>query len=112
MIVKRKNDIPDTPVKMEGAEDVTIRVLVGQDDGSEKIAMRCFCVRPGGHTPEHTHNFEHLVRVQKGRGQVVDPYGRAVEVAEGDSLFVPADEKHQFRNPFKENFEFICVIPV
>lgn len=98
-------------VEMKGAADVKIRILVGPDQGSDDIVMRHFKILPGGNTPEHTHPFEHVVKVEKGKGMVVDSSRTEHEVNEGDSLFVSPDEQHQFKNPFDSDFEFLCIIP-
>lgn len=103
--------ITSAKVEMEGASNVRMRLLIGQDDGSDKIFMRHFFISSGGNTPFHQHNYEHLVKVENNKGIVVDENGNEFEIAKGQSIFVRANEKHQFRNPFKEDFEFICIIP-
>jgi quercetin dioxygenase-like cupin family protein len=98
-------------VKMEGAKDVKMKILIGMNNGSENIFMRHFFIAPGGNTPFHQHNYEHLVKVENNNGVVVDETGNEYEITKGQSIFVKANEKHQFRNPFSEDFEFICIIP-
>ena len=34
------------------------------------------------------------------------------EVKAGDVVFVPGEEKHQFKNPTDRPWEFICLIPM
>jgi len=98
-------------VQMEGAKDVKMKILIGPNDGSENIFMRHFFITPGGNTPFHQHNYEHLVKVENNSGIVVDENGNEYEIRIGQSIFLKANEKHQFRNPFNEDFEFICIIP-
>jgi quercetin dioxygenase-like cupin family protein len=88
-----------------------MKILIGLTDESDNIIMRQFTIAPEGHTPYHQHNYEHLVKVEKNKGMVVDENGDQHEVQKGQSVFVKANEKHQFRNPFGEDFEFICIIP-
>jgi len=111
MKLNRKQDLTPTAVDAEGAKDVTLRMLVGPDDGSDAIHMRLFTVRSGGHTPRHEHSWEHLIKVERGRGVLVDAEGREHPLEPGMSVFVEPDEIHQFRNPHADEFEFICVIP-
>ena len=33
-------------------------------------------------------------------------------ITSGDSIFVPANDLHQFRNLSQESLEFICIVPV
>jgi quercetin dioxygenase-like cupin family protein len=98
-------------VNMEGAKDVRMKILVGPRDGSENIILRHFIIAPGGNTPYHKHNYEHLVKIEKNKGIAVDKDGKEFEVKAGHSLYVVPNEMHQFRNPFNEDFEFLCIIP-
>ena len=110
MKVKQDSEVQAVPVDMDGAKDVTMKILLGPDDGSENIIVRLFTVAPGGHTPYHTHDFEHLVQARSGRGVVIDAAGGEQELVCGRSVFVAPNEKHQFANPFDEPFELTCTI--
>lgn len=111
MKINKNDEILSAIVEMEGAKDVKMKILIGPKDESENIIMRYFTIAPGGHTPFHQHNYEHVVKIENNRGVVVDENGVENEVMKGQSLFVKPDEMHQFKNPFRENFEFICIIP-
>jgi len=104
-------DLESVEVKMGGAKDTVLTILVGNDDGSERIIMRHFKVMPKGHTPHHSHDFEHVVKVEKGIGIVVDEDENEHKISVGNSFFVAPNVMHQFKNPYDEPFEFICVIP-
>jgi len=110
MIVKQDAFVEAVPVNMEGAESVTMGIPIGLNDGSYNMIMRLFSIAPGGHTPYHTHDYEHLVRVISGKGTVLDANGTAHELAAGHSVFVAPNEKHQFCNPYGEPFEFTCTV--
>ena len=75
-------------VNMEGAKDVRMKILVGPRDGSENIILRHFIIAPGGNTPYHKHNYEHLVKIEKHKGIAVDKDGKESEVKAGHSLYV------------------------
>jgi quercetin dioxygenase-like cupin family protein len=111
MKINNNQEISANEVNMEGAKDVRMKILIGPRDKSENIIMRHFFVAPGGHTPFHQHNYEHVIKVEQNKGIAVDENGNEFEVKKGQSLFVEPNEKHQFRNPFKEDFEFLCIIP-
>ena len=98
------------PVVAEGAKGARIRVLIGPDDGAANFHMRHFEVEPGGCTPFHEHEHEHEVLVLKGTG-VVRSAGGDRPFKQGDVIFVPGGEKHQFCNNSGETFEIICLIP-
>jgi len=98
MIIKKNDDVPEGAVEEEGIKNVTRKILIGPDDGSSKIVMRHFKVLPEGHTPFHSHDHEHVVKIENGK------------VSQGQSLLIEQNKNHQFKNPFQEPFEFLCII--
>lgn len=111
MKIKKEEKIPEAIPEEKGIKKVTRKILIGLEDGSDKIIMRYFRVLPGGNTPFHHHEFEHVVRIEKGKGVVVNEAREEIQVSPGQSVFIPGGEKHQFKNPGDESFEFICTIP-
>jgi len=110
MIIKKDADVPEIFVVEEGAKGVKRKILIGPEDDSLNIIMRYFKVLAGGSTPFHSHNLEHVVKIEKGKGIVVNEAGEEIVVSEGQSLFIKGSEEHQFKNPFQEPFEFLCII--
>ena len=98
------------PVDMEGASGVTMRMLVGPEDGAPNFHMRHFTVAPGGHSPHHQHDYEHEVLILAGSGLVKSEQGDR-PCQKNVVVFVPANEKHQFVNTGPDPLEFICLIP-
>jgi quercetin dioxygenase-like cupin family protein len=111
MKINNNDQIQASEVKMEGALNVSMKILIGLNDQSDNIIMRHFIIAPGGNTPWHQHNYEHVVKVEKNRGMAIDENGNEIEIKPGQSLFIKPNEMHQFKNPFGEDFEFICIIP-
>jgi quercetin dioxygenase-like cupin family protein len=111
MKINNNDEILAAEVKMEGAKNVKMKILIGSGEESENIVMRHFFIAPGGNTPFHQHNYEHVVKVERNRGIAMDENGNEHEIKKGQSLFIKPNEKHQFRNPYNEEFEFICIIP-
>jgi quercetin dioxygenase-like cupin family protein len=98
-------------VKMPGAFKAMKQSAIGVADGSKGFAFRVFTLKPGGHTPFHAHDFEHLNYVVSGIGALVTEAGPS-PVARGDFAFVPGCEKHQYRNRSRtRDFVFICAVP-
>jgi len=110
MLVKSVESVPVEPVNVDGAKNATVRWLITEADGAPNFAMRLFEVGPGGHTPHHAHPYEHEVFVLEGGGVVVGPEGERPFQA-GQVVFVPANEKHQFRNTSSGPCKFLCLIP-
>lgn len=110
MILKSIESVPSEVVDMEGAKDARVRWLISEKDGAPTFAMRLFELAPGGHTPHHTHCSEHEVFVVEGTGTAVGADGERPFRA-GDVIYIPPDEKHQFRNTSHAVCKFLCLIP-
>lgn len=91
-------------------EGVSLRVVIGQEEGAPFFAMRVFEVQPGHSTPYHSHWWEHEVFVLSGNGVVRTSHGE-IPVGHGSTVFVPGAAMHQFQNAGHDILRFICVIP-
>jgi len=111
MIIRKLADVPATPMAMDGVRDVSKQLLVGSADGAPNFSFRVFTVAPGGHSPHHSHDVEHVNYVISGQGALVDGDGRHNPLAPGDFAFVAPGDVHQFRNIGSEPFVFICAVP-
>lgn len=102
--------IPLQPVTLEGAVGCQMRVLVGQEDGAPNFTMRQFVVSPGGHTPLHSHPYEHEVFVLEGQGSV--RVGECqYRLEPGTVVYLPPGILHQFLNTGTAPLRFLCLIP-
>ena len=110
MKIAKADSIAAKPVKMEGAEGVTIRMLIHKVDGAPNFTMRQFDIAPGGCTPEHRHDWEHEAYVLAGSGTVLTPDGDK-PITAGDCIFVAPGELHQFRAGGNDELKFLCLIP-
>ncbi len=102
--------VPYEPVRMDGAVGCRVRWLIGAADCALNFAMRQFEVAPGGHTPRHSHPYEHEVFVLEGEG-VVSEKDADHRLKAGDVVYVKPDEVHQFRNTGSKPLKFLCLIP-
>jgi quercetin dioxygenase-like cupin family protein len=110
MKVNHYEQVAQQPVEMEGSHGCSVRMLLGERDGTPNFAMRQFEVAPGGYTPRHSHPYEHEVFVLEGQGLVFegnDPH----MLKAGDVVLVKPDEVHQFRNTGTSPLKFLCLIP-
>lgn len=110
MKVQQAETVPAKAVEMEGAVGCTVRQLVNEADGAPTFAMRQFEVAPGGHTPRHSHDYEHEVFVLEGSGLVFEGNNQHPLTA-GDVVLVKPNEIHQFRNTGQRPLKFLCLIP-
>ena len=102
--------VESSPVTMEGSAGCQIRCLVGPDDGAPSFSMRQFEVAPGGHTPRHSHAYEHEVFVLEGTGLAFGA-SREQTLRPGTVVYVEPGEEHQFRNTGSGPLKFLCLIP-
>lgn len=110
MKVQSLEQVESVPVTMEGAVGCRVRWLIGERDGAPNFAMRQFEVQPGGHTPKHSHPYEHEVYVLEGTGEILEgDVPRAFRA--GDVILVQPDEIHQFRNTSQAPLKFLCLVP-
>jgi quercetin dioxygenase-like cupin family protein len=110
MKVNHAEVVPSAPVEMPGASGCRVRWLIGEPDGAPNFAMRQFEVQPGGHTPKHSHPYEHEVFILEGTGVVLEG---SVEhrFQAGDVIYVAPDDVHQFRNTGAAPLKFLCLVP-
>jgi quercetin dioxygenase-like cupin family protein len=87
-------------------------VPISKKDGSPHFSFRVFTIEPRGHTPYHTHPFEHLNFIIEGHGVLVTESGEERKVKAGDFALVLPDEKHQYKNKSEtEPLIMICAVP-
>lgn len=113
MKITSLDKVASLPMQMEGALNVTKQVPISKDDGAPVFSFRVFTVAPGGHTPYHAHNFEHLNYIIAGEGAMVNEAGDLQPVKAGDFCLALPNEKHQYRNTSEnEDLQFICAVPI
>nr|MEE4269054.1 cupin domain-containing protein [Candidatus Krumholzibacteria bacterium] len=112
MLIRKLDEVTKTRVDMEGVKGITKQLVLGSADGVPNFSFRVFTLEPGGHSPHHTHEVEHLNFVLSGQGCLMDEEGKANPLGAGDFAFVAPHDVHQFRNTSDtEDFVFICAVP-
>jgi quercetin dioxygenase-like cupin family protein len=106
----RYTEITPTPFDDGKARRVAGRVAIGKADGAANFCMRVFEIAEGGHTPRHSHAWEHEMFYHSGRGEVLCD-GRWTPVQAGTAVFVPPGAEHQVRNTGEEPLVFVCLVP-
>ena len=99
-----------TAVAMDGARGTSRQVPIGKADGAPNFSIRVFTLEPGGHTPHHQHDSEHLNYILEGRGEVMEG-DTPRRVQAGDFVLVMPQERHQYRNPGDSPLVFMCMVP-
>lgn len=111
MLIRNVNEVEPTPVSTPGVEGVRMTVMVGRSDGAPNFAVRQFEIEPGGHTPRHSHDYEHEVYVVAGAGAFLLD-GERRPIKPGDVIYVPAHREHQFQADQSEGLRFLCMTPL
>ncbi len=111
MIIRKLDDVPVTGVDLDGVSGITKQLVIGSDDGTPNFSFRVFTVEPGGHSPHHNHDVEHLNYIISGQGALMDGDGRPHPLGQGDFAMVAPNDIHQFRNTGDTPFVFICAVP-
>ena len=94
----------------QGSSKVKVRWLITKKTGADNFFMRLFEIEPEGFTPHHTHLWEHEIFILEGEGNIISE-GKEIRFTAGDAIFIPSNEKHQFRNNSKKIVKMLCLIP-
>jgi len=110
MKITRLQECESSAVDLVGASGATRQVPIGKADGAPNFSIRVFTLEPGGHTPHHRHESEHLNYILSGSGVVMDgETPRPVDA--GAFILVKPHEKHQYRNTGDTPLVFMCMVP-
>ncbi len=110
MPVKPYQEMDMKPLQVKGGEHVSKAIVIGGLDGWPNHTLRVFRLGPGGYSPRHSHDWEHVNYIIKGTGEL--RLGDNLHtVREHDFAYVPPNTEHQFRNAGDDEFEFICIVP-
>lgn len=110
MKITRLDQCPEQAVEMEGVLGARKQVPIGLADGVPNFSIRVFTLEPGGHTPHHSHQAEHLNYVLEGDGEILSDQGPR-PIGAGDYVFISPGERHQYRNIGQKNLRFLCMVP-
>ena len=88
----------------------TYTVLISGEQTSGRFAMIDMLIPPGGGPPSHRHNFEECSRVLEG---AIDVHLRdlpPVRLDAGESVNIPANAPHSFRNVAQAPARLLCTV--
>jgi quercetin dioxygenase-like cupin family protein len=100
----------NSAVQSYTSNNATKQVLIGRSDGANNFEVRSFTIPPRGFSSLDYHQHDHGVLILQGRALVLLGE-RYEEVAEGDVVYIPGFERHQFENLTDEPLVFLCIIP-
>lgn len=105
------NKSESDPILMNDGEVSGIKFypMITEKDGAPNFAMRLFEIEALGHTPKHTHPWEHEVVVLSGSGHVLKVEEK-IAIKKGDFILVPPEMLHQFIAG-ENGMDMVCVVP-
>ena len=110
MRIKQYGEVEATHFDSEAARGIAARVVIGKNDQAKNFYMRVFTISPGGHTPKHSHDWEHEMFIHAGDGEVYGN-GQWNQIKSGNVVFIPANEEHQLRNTREDKLVVVCLVP-
>ena len=112
MKVRHYTDAALEEIDREGFQGVKGRYVITDKEGAPHFAMRVFEFEPGAHTAFHQHPEEHEIFILEGAIIAVNERGDELSLEPGHTLFIPPNERHQFKNPSGRESKIICLVPL
>ncbi|WP_459130123.1 cupin domain-containing protein [Guggenheimella bovis] len=109
-MIRLKDNVEKERVTNPEASDAFMKVLVGPKEGWKGYVMREFELKANGYTPRHAHNWPHINYIVSGEG-TLEIDGALNVVKAGDSVYIPNNAMHQFKNNSNRVFRFLCIVP-
>jgi quercetin dioxygenase-like cupin family protein len=88
----------------------TYTILISGEQTANRFAMLDMLIPAGGGPPPHRHNFEECFRVLEGAVEVQVRDLPPVQLQVGESVNIPANAFHSFRNPTQEPARLLCTV--
>ena len=88
----------------------TYTVLLSGEQTAGRFAMLDMLIPPGGGPPPHRHDFEECFRVLAGSSEVQLRDLPPMRLQAGDSVNIPANAPHAFRNTADEEARLLCTV--
>src|SRR5450432_1857854 len=101
---------PDTDDSLPhlGVVGDTYTILVSGEDTAGAYTLIDMHVPPGGGPPPHRHDFEEMFSVLEG-DVVVTFRGETITARSGETINVPANAPHAFRNVSDQPVRLLCL---
>ncbi len=110
MFTKSIDEIEKKEISGDGIKNVAKQIPIGPEQGWKDHILRVFTIHKDGHTPKHSHDWEHVNYVISGTG-TLEIDGKKQQLKKGMFAVVPPNVKHQYSNNGNEDFVMICIVP-
>jgi len=86
----------------------TYTILLTGEDTADRFCLIDMHIPPGGGPPPHRHDFEEAFTVVEGEIEAIFR-GEKVAVRAGETINIPANAPHQFRNSSSKAARLLCI---
>ena len=101
---------PDDPAQRHLAVvGDTYTILISGEDTAGRYALIDMLVPAGGGPPPHRHDFEEMFHVLEGTIEVT-VRGKTSTALAGETVNVPANAPHSFRNAIDDTVRLLCMV--
>ena len=107
MYITSVDKVEEIEMNVKGARGVRVKYLLHEGVGAKRLQLRLFSIDVGGYTSLEKHKHKHEVLILQGKSLVRGGDSEVI-VKEGDAIFIPSWEKHQFKNVGEEELHFLC----
>ncbi len=105
LVVARSDDAARPHIGLVGD---TYTILLSGKDTAGRYCLIDMHIPPGGGPPPHRHDFEESFTLLEGEMEATFR-GEKRTVRAGETLFIPANAPHQFRNVSGEAVRLLCI---
>lgn len=105
LVVARPDDAARPHIGLVGD---TYTILLSGKDTAGRYCLIDMHIPPGGGPPPHRHDFEESFTLLEGEMEATFR-GEKKTVRAGETLFIPANAPHQFRNVSSEPVRLLCL---
>jgi quercetin dioxygenase-like cupin family protein len=111
MKLKKLKNISSEDITDYGSTGTTIQWIWSRDDHVPNFFLRRFIITPGNQIGLHNHAEEHEIFILNGEGLVFNDAGEEYHIEPEDTLYVPPNEPHGYKNTGQTDLIFLCIIP-
>ncbi len=86
-----------TPARDFG-EGLTLQIFLDKAEGAKNLDVGTVSIAPKNETGMHTRDFEEVIVILSGKGQVISGNGKIFTLNKNDCLLIPAGTTHKHVN--------------
>jgi len=89
-------DVKEEQIREAGAHGISLRTIIGAEDGAPNFFMRVLSFEGNSASPRHSHPWEHEAFILSGSG-TLEVEGKKEALKKGDFVYIPPNADHCFQ---------------